>query len=489
MRAKVQDVELDEGDASRQPPASGSEPARHRRWPWAVAGLVVAGGALVAAQHVLDARHAADLARFDDVPGVVRPLTHDPHPLWTLGTDRWRVVRAGDLLVQAVVTDGTAHIDGLAPATGRVVWSADVAVPPGRYADYGTSADVECRPLPVGGGTADPDDAARVVCVATAATAGGTEGAPAEVVVLDARSGAALARWRTSVALWTLVGDRTVVASGVDDGARRTWTLTAYAPDGAPAWSRTLDWAVPADAVPTGPGFDTTGTALEAGADHVAFDADGHGVVLDAQGSVQRRFDDSPGTGWAFGRTDVLVKGRLSTIDGERGTVPGHVVDGRADAPGVPAVLVLNPPVDDGSAPEVVLGSPQGGGIAAYDARTGRELWHDTGVTKPGALLGGRLYASNGYRLVACDVRTGRRIWARSLRGNEPILFTDGRSLYVGGSDGLVETYALADGAPGPARSTTGLPAARAGAAGGGLTPWNGRLVVTGADGVTTVVG
>lgn len=475
---RLQRVELDDGT----PPPMQEAPRRRsrRRWLWAAAGVVVAAGALVAGQTVVDARHAARLARFDHVPGVVAPPTHDVAPLWTVEGDPSGVVRAGDVLVQPSADGGTARAVGLAPATGRTLWSTALDAP------AGAGVDVRCRPLAaVDGGAAD-----RVACVvrATAEEVPVADG-PARVAVLDAGTGRELARWQTPVAVWAVSVDRIVAGAVTGDRADRTWTLTAFTPDGGTAWTRTARWATQTlaagdpslDGLPAGD--EPPRAALAADADRVLLSADGHGVLLDAHGEVVRSLDG--GASWVLGRAGTLVKGRLvDTAFSLRGEPV--MLEGSVDAAGLPAQTAVTLAVDDGSVPRTVLAASRDGYLAAYDTRTGRELWRSTVTTQPQVLLGGRLYASTGYRVVALDAATGRELWNRPLDGRKPFRFTDGRAIYVSGSDDTITAYALDDGAPGEVLRLRS-PADNGPTA--DLEAWNGVLAYVASDRTTTVMG
>jgi len=472
MGARLDEVHLDDDGPAPDAPAPVE---RRRRWPWVTAAVVVVVG-LVGAQRVVDARHAAALARFDDVPGVVHPLTADPHPAWTLPADRRQVVRAGDVLVHAEVRDGgRLTVEGLDSATGHVEWSHKLTPPAGDGTTDPSDARLRCRSL-----RASPALADRVACVAavTGVQVPAATDPPALVEVLDAHTGASLDRWQAAATLWNVTGDQIVTAVPADHGSERTWTITARTPDRGTTWTRTVDWTVETNSLGS-----TAHWSLQADADRVLLSADGHGALLGADGGLTRRLDGDAGTGWQLGRPGVLVTGEITPQD-STSELDTSVVEPTLDAPGVPPRRVLPLAVDDGSAPGVAFGRASDGGVAAYDVRIGAELWHAGSVGQPQVLLGGRLYTATGYRLVALDARTGHERWTRTLDGDEPFQFTDGRNLYVQGSDGVLHAFAVDDGAPGRVFRAAGVPSD---VPSHRLSEWNGLLIADSLSGQTTV--
>lgn len=479
MGSNLRAVELDEDDA--QPERSPAEPAprrrRGRRWALAgaAAGVVLA---LAAGQQVVDARHRVYLARFEHVPGVIRPVTRDPEPLWSLSMHPTGGVQVDGGIVVFEPSDGGLRLERLDPATGHVAWQVNVPAPLAPSTDEGDlEAGADCRATTGPHGAGD-----RVVCLASPISLdylvdGGT---PTEVRVLDARTGATVTRWRESVQQWALGGDRVLTASAAEHGTSRTWTVTARRLDGTVTWTRTLDWTVPE---PTADGIGP-GVTLQADADHALLSADGNGVVLDRAGGVAQTMGGDGMTGWSLARAGLLVRRVLRPSDDGPGA---YTQDEFLMTDGAPPGQALVLTVDDGSAPDVALTTSSSGGVAAYDARSGRQLWRDDAVAAPQILLGGVVYTQSGTDLVALDVRTGSTVWSSRVGSVPDSLYTDGHVIYAQTTDRL-RTFALADGASGPSWSTAQL--ALDPAAGRYLTAWNGVLTVAGAfDGLKTVVG
>lgn len=479
MGVRLQDVELvEDGDPSAAddaaPPASGR---RRRRWPW-VLGVLALAGALAAGQHVVDARHAAYVARFEHVPGVLPPLTRDPQPLWRLSADQWPDTGAGGFVVHTSVDARGAHVEALDPATGRAAWTRTVAVP-------GASDDdqpgAECRPT-----TPHDAAAARLVCLVSATQLGlQTEGGtPTDVLVLDARSGSTISRWRAPVEAWDVTGDRVLVATGTADGDARTWSVSSRDLHGRVAWTRTFRWTaaeVRADGV-------SAGYSIQGDDDWALLSADGHAALLDRDGTLTRRLDGDGMTGWTLGRAGLLVRQVMVPVPeaGDGAYTTRSSVELPDGGSGQDVVLG----VDDGSAPGIAFTTGESGGVTAYDVHAQRRLWDEDVVSTPQILLGGVLYTESGFSIVALDARTGRTLWTRTTDGYGPIQFTDGHWLYVLAQDGALRTFALADGAPGPVRSTAALRLDDGSAFGASLVPWNGVLLLQSpTDGSATVVG
>jgi len=495
MGANLQAVELDEdGAPERADPAPAPPPRHRRRWPW-VLGALVAVAALAGGQQVVDARHRAYEARFEKVPGVLRPLTRDPQPLWTVPSGRWGVVQARGSFVAYESRADDARVEGLDPLTGKARWQMTVPAPGATddaasggtdgTAGAATEAGVDCRPLDGGRGSTD-----RIACLVSPTPTGvGTDdGSPTAVVVLDARTGRTVGRWQEPVQAWAAAGGRVLVASGVEHDGSRTWTVTAHEPGGAVAWTRTLTWTVPA---PTADGV-SSGWALDADADHVLLSADGHAAVLDAAGRVTRRLDGDALTGWSLGRAGLVVEQVLRPDDLDGSPEGSYTTSTEIDVPGLPPEQSLLLTVDDGSVPGLALTTASSGGVAVYDLRDGAEqLWRDDAVSAPRILLGGILYTESGSEVVAFDARTGRRVWERPVPAGETIEFTDGHLLYVLVDGGVLETFALSDGTPGRSWQTAQLtPAGSDSPWIGMVQTWNGLLtVVSSEQGDLTVVG
>ena len=111
------------------------------------------------------------------------------------------------------------------------------------------------------------------------------------------------------------------------------------------------------------------------------------------------------------------------------------------------------PTVADGL---LVVGT-QKGGVYAYDARTGKELWRaqvTSEVISAPAIAGDRVFVrSNDGHVFALDAKTGKQLWqydrgevpALSLRGNGGLLAING-ALFFGSDSGKLVALAQSDG-------------------------------------------
>ncbi|MDM7855402.1 outer membrane protein assembly factor BamB family protein [Cellulomonas alba] len=477
MGPNLRAVELDEDDArpEQQPAARRSG---RRRWPWALAAGLVAVS-LAAGQHVVDDRHRAYLSRFERVPGVIQALTRDPESLWVLpAAESSGGVQVDGAIVLFGPRDDGARIERLDPATGDAAWQVRVPAPDAAAPDDAQEAGVECRAATAPRG-ADP----RVVCLVSPISLdyladGGT---PTEVRVLDPRTGKTRDAWRQDVQVWALGGDRVLTAEPTKHGGTRTWTVTARGLDGTVAWTRTLDWTVPA---PRADGI-SPGWTLQADAEHVLLSADGHGALLDASGAVTQRMESDGMSSWSLARAGLVVRNDLRPTADQS----AYTQESSLATPGVPPGQELYLAVDDGSVPDLAFVTSTSGGVAAYDVRRGRQLWREAAAAPAQVLLDGVLYTETATTVLALDARTGRTVWSQPSGFASDSVYTDGHVLYVQ-SRGALRTFALADGTPGPTWSTTGLPLADDLATGRFLTAWNGVLVLAGADdGGRTVVG
>ncbi|ADG72980.1 hypothetical protein Cfla_0060 [Cellulomonas flavigena DSM 20109] len=412
-------VELDDDPGTPAP--QGRTGRARRRWPAALPLVVVL--ALVVAQLVADARERVRLAALADVPGVLAPLPEPPAVAWYLAGDATDDVLVDrDVLLEERVTDrGAMSLVAHAVATGDVRWSVPLAdapdaPEPGRYGLQcvrGPGDAVTCLVHDATDG--DPTNAARPP--GHAATA-------ASVAVVEA--GEVAARYPAGAgdevaAAVGVVGDALVLAAPLDDGTA-VWALDARTGD--ERWrvhaatglgGGVLRWGATTRVVPVG---DDAVGVLGAGT-----------VLLDA----------------ADGAT-LASAGTLATVVGARQDGTALVVGsegftrlvgpaGEVRLDGVPVRVT----VDDGSVPGLALTT--GGGLRAWDARSGEQRWRTDAPAQGALLLGGLLHAHDGFRVATLDAGTGEVRWeatAPELFHDELALVThlatDGRRLLVAGS-------------------------------------------------------
>lgn len=153
----------------------------------------------------------------------------------------------------------------------------------------------------------------------------------------------------------------------------------------------------------------------------------------------------------------------------------GARAPGRAATEGTVVVVA----VDDGSVPGLALTT--GGGLRAWDARTGEERWRVTAPTQGALVLGGLVHVHDGFRVATLAAGTGEVRWevtAPELFHDDVAqvtgLATDGRRLLVAGvqratgnarlvaldpADGVVVWRADLDGlgAPGDVAAVDGV--------------------------------
>ncbi|ROS25846.1 PQQ-binding-like beta-propeller repeat protein [Cellulomonas sp. PhB150] len=466
----LRDVELVEEDVAGE----GTPPVRRRRWWWLVAAAVAVAGLLVGGQAWADARHAAHLARFDDVAGVVPPIPEHPAKLWTYqpyGSEMDGATEVGSRLVAGTVSAATREyrIRQIDRATGATVWSARGTVDPS--VDLGTEAYAVCRPL-------DEGHSSLVAC-ALGQDSGGVEGIDAEqgqIVTLDAADGSnrgsVVGRW----AQWDAAGGRLVTARPVTTGTTVTWTLRATDPRGHETWARTLP---PVDVQPE-PEADDDGVIAQSQYFSTDMEAAGSRTVLADQGHL-------------FVLDDAVVTASLDVGRGlwprlERGAVVLHdyedlststLVTGTGRAVSIPGTT-LYLPVDDGSDSDVLL-VQELGRVSARDATTGAVLWSTLTNGSSAVVLGGRAYLGMDTMLGAFDLRTGDVLW-REPSSSAPSLVTDGRGVWASGETSL-QGFALDDGSALPARDVTDLVPHED----GGYSPLDARLGMLAASDDRTV--
>lgn len=435
-RTDVELVEDDEGDAGGAPP-TGSTPgttpggggvpershrARRRVLVVGAALLVLVTAGAAVGQSVVTARDRERIAAVAGLPGVVDAVDGPVTVLRTAADESLRraTTRTPDgLLVSSHEgDDGRATVRAVDPTDGTVVWRAvmiedraTLAVPPGGEVVRSAGA---CAPV---GAARD-----RLVCLADDAVALVGRGTLTQrrptatsLRVLDARTGAVVADLSAAVgdALVSrslAVLDDLVVVAGVDGSTARVRALTV---EGAVAWEATF---------PT-----TTTTAfgshveLRTTTAEVAVVTPDALRLLDATGRTRRE---------VALRSDEHVRGTSgAAVLVEVAGVGTRVV--RADAEHRLTGGWVEPVVDDGSAPGMVLTSDDAG-LRAWDD-TGTELWAWQGrvTTVDGLVLDGRVHVGSGAALVALDAATGEPRWRAADLLPESGLTTDGRHVFA----------------------------------------------------------
>ena len=401
--------------------------------------LLVAGGAIWGVRARDRAAHLAAL------PGMLAPLDPSPRELWRVQMRGWGDVAAvgGDILLFGPDFDRAPAVELLAGATGKPRWVAPLP-------EIGIGGDVRCSPL------GDPTRSTRVVCRLASA--------PARLVVLDARTGRRVAdrAMDSDNSSVTTIGGDLVVAEVLSDGraevtrqdpvtGRARWTFrTAQplrSPGVGPSWfDVSVQHGVIVAAGPVTWAFAPDGTVL--GEWHLT------GGDLAVEGGWRLDVSVLPD-----GRFAVGESGGVGLRDAQYGTV--SVSDAR-DGFRIPGP-VLQPVVDDGSAPGVLFTRPAyRGGLAALDSATGRLLWEARAEPWGDALvLDARLVVVAARRLTAFDARSGHLLWSVDVPTGDHAqqVLTDGREILVPmfGTDRGAVLLAV-DPADGRTRWTTPLP-------------------------------
>ncbi len=486
--------------------------AWRRPWVRVFAGALAA--TLLAVPVVQASRERTRVAALAQVPGVVRPLHPDLHPVFRVAADSGQVLHQGFLVggvVAAAVPGrtGTLSVVGLDASTGAHRWST-VLEPVGDLADRVWEAPVcgaagsvilctgsEQLPILEGSWTPtrttawvlDPDDGHVLRSVAYdehtwAAEAGGL------LIVARQSSGPARA---PAAGPWTV-----------------TWQVTGVDPvTGAVRWS----WASPSLTVgaqaeeqnashnPTDYGSWLVGASRILGPDDVELVVGDDTWLLSAGGQVLTHLS-RPG-GWQVGTQGRAILRQAMTQDTSTTAAPAAELltdDGSWRAvEGYP----VWPEVDDGSAPDVLLrailaAGPGDDALIGIDRHTGDTLWRmpvDTGLTYSTVRLGGRLYLG-GDPLRAIDVTSGDELWSASGAPGASLLTTDGSVLLVGVPDATahvnaVEARSMRDGRLLWRRDLRDvvLPSGKGNLAGLWVSPPLRRLVASRADGSAAVLG
>lgn len=447
----LSEVELVEGDAE----PSVARPPRRRRWRWvaAIGAVVAVGGLLAGGQAVLDARERAHLARFDDVAGVLAPVSTKPRELWTMAADENGGSPLDDTVnvqghLVAASTDGATYtIRSIDRATGKDAWTitgeADV---PTDVSDASTS----CQPL----GTD-----ALVACVVEPNAVTG-DSRRSLLVVIDASDGTVVDRRPLTEAMWAAGGGAFVAATSTRTDDTTTWTLDARDATGKQLWHRTLEPVVHSDADRSTDNKHSDETALHVSGSRAVLTASGamwwleRGVVK-AEGDLPRDTTTELLDG-------VLVRTSWHRTASEDGTTMEEFPTGTSlqmmgHAPIDVDGDLVRPDVDDGSG-GIVLVRNSDGVLTAYDTTSGRPRWSARAAWAGVLVLGGTVYQVVGdaaLSLVARDAATGDVRWSQDIIQSGWAQYlataTDGRYVYAVGSAALTP-FAIDDGTPQPDR-------------------------------------
>ena len=412
------DVALDDGadDVLDLPPGPRAVASHARRRLLSVVVVVAVALVVVVANWLETYRAAEQAAVAAAIPGVVDPLTEPLEAVWQAST-ALGVTTGGDLVLRWQEGVGGLLLEALDPVTGTARWTVprspagvdwcegsagDPAAPvvlcwrvspPAGHVGWGqlvalSAADgsvVAEHPmrLPSSGyGVLDGD-----------LVLGYREGSTVQVVRLDPVSGQEV--WRTGYDLsanqadgafsaWLRVehevvvvsGPTTAVLRGLDGQVLGRWD--ALADDDQPGFPSAQDGAV------------------------VAATDSGFGVWPDVVGGT---------------RSDV---GTWFDLDGN----PLTAITG----------FLAEPAVSDGSVPELLLTTPDGGDVSAVDRNTGEVVWSvplDAGAS----LLRrqGTVVLADAARVFAVDLRAGTEQWSVPVPGLRPDLgsVTDGQRVVV----------------------------------------------------------
>ncbi len=392
--------------------------AGRRRWRLtAVAVGLVVVLVLAVVQASAQRREEEALLRYADVPGVLASLAEPPSETWRLSlTEMWHVAGA------VITVDPDDGVVGRDLATGDVRWT--VPLPDG----------VEAWTV----GCAEVDERTTVAVCAFPRLPAGAPGDRAEgdagLQVLDPVDGRVLRPLdlgSSVVGAAVEAGDLLVAEADRADGVRvtradlrtgdRRWqvTLASYDP-GRDVRMRLLDDLV----------------VLEGRTTVVLDAADGRELgrwtgASDGRASAVAHVVGVPGGG--YGVWESRFAGRWY------GTGPEVRLDGEP----------VEPPVDDRSAPEVVLLEPADGDLLrAVDAGTGDELWQRPKPRRVLLRLGGRVVVTGEGRLESLDLRTGRTVWSAPLDASQDAdlgdPMTDGLRVVVRGErDGALQLTAF----------------------------------------------
>lgn len=420
----------------------GTPAARSRRAWWWLAVPVVAVLALVAGQVVTDLRERAALAELRAVRGVVAPVDGTLDATWTTppGATLTGAVRAGPLLVVARVTgDHGVLVEGLGTTTGEPAWSREVVAPRAAWSPVARPDVVPCVVLQDDADGARTDPAALPRAVACLVTDGGWDvvdtvaryvpATSSRLLVLDPADGGVRAEHDVPTgARWLAPVGPDVVLAGERDGELHAWSVTVA--DGGVRWDVALD-ASP-DERDVEPGgevvawtVDPRTVAVDTGSDVTLVSTAGEvlgTVVPEASADRSRTVLD---------RTFYVSTPLGAAVVGNaQGTVLASAA-GRVDLDGSPVPTI----VDDGSVPGLVLTrTPL---MKAWDATDGTPRWETTLVdTQDAMVVRGTVVVGGSSSVRGLDGRTGEELWRVARPTATGAVVTDGRLLYVLGTQG-----------------------------------------------------
>lgn len=420
-------------------PSAARRPRRRLRV--AIAGTAaLALAVLVALQADLDRRDREAQELLDDVPGLLRPLDRRVEVLWQTTGAAGAGAGVGLTIQGSGVRDVRGPVVvGRDPGTGEARW--ETALP----ATWASAAarSTACR-VPDG----------LVLCTSRRGDPPGAAATWTDVIVIDPADGELLAEHTVPPdTAWTTSDGLLVVATadaggappaGATTGGRDvTWTVTATSlADGALAWRSTLPTVRRVDRLVPRSDELVLVPALDARDGRVLVSHSGHAWLLGANGALL----DDVGTG-VDGWAELGPDGTLVWSPGDQpADIPGVLVTAGGSRVRVHEVL-LPPAVDDGSVPGVlVLRDAVTGALVVRDTRTGDELWRTRDAIGAPVLLGGRLLSGTVAGAAAWDARTGAELWARRVGRGPLFVGTDGRDLVVLGYDRHVRGLGLDDG-------------------------------------------
>ncbi|HWS59221.1 MAG TPA: PQQ-binding-like beta-propeller repeat protein [Actinotalea sp.] len=371
---------------SQHPATLPAHPAATRRWEHVAAWIA----ALLAVVVVHGGLLAAQVARLDGVPGLAASL-HGPV------TEVWRVPgelplgAAGDHLITGR-NDGP-HLQAVRVADGTLAWTAWA---------HGEHCELVVRSGP-GGVPAvatwavapDPDDA-RVLCLGTAVNrAADSTLRAATGRVLDTATGGELCRVAldTRTASFTRVDDDLVIA-GVDPRGRVValrWSL----------WTCRTRWTHEGDAPVVTTARHLPETQVQA--DRL--------VVVGV-------------------RTVALSLASGREVD----PAPGEPVDrGQSGVPTRSPGVALEPSLDDGSVPDVVVVRGHDRSPTGLQRATGAVRWRAESAQGAAPLLriAGVLVLVDGSDVVGVGLRDGTELWRAGSTSPPPGPVSDGRSIVL----------------------------------------------------------
>lgn len=437
---------------------------RSRRWWPVVAGLTLV---VVASTVVTDRRESARLAALADVPGILAPIDGPVSELWRTDGQPYTSLAefAGGLLTTDYRPNGRIDVVALDKLTGKVVWRTAA-----RSAGTNpTNAWTDCA-LPRSPHPGDHATGARVVaCVVVDETdtimdhaiRESTFPTKAHLLLVDATSGAVLSESPTdpSTSVSSLDTDLVISHVGADGRVQVTrtdsrgiadrWTFTSPDPVARDAFGQSRVWVRVAGDLVIINTYDSGDNGNG-----------GSSWVLSGDGDVIRSLTTDAGFN---GGIDVLAEGKLLTEPassaGPMATTIIDVITGRSfTADAVPS----GASPDDGSLANLVLmQSPTGDDLIAYDLTSGRPRWTVPAAGGSGTvIIDGRIIRAGAGELTSIEGRTGDTVWVTPLtqtatgtpgyRQGMASLVTDGRLVLLTQSDPaggfLLAAYGLDDG-------------------------------------------